>query len=134
MKKILLSVAAVLIFGSSLSTPAFAIKQFGDAWKDYYEKTSTNDDFKKLVADAKCNVCHIQGEKKNKHNPYGEEIEQLIKKADFPKDPLDKWTPKDREAVEAAFKKVEDIKSKEGKTYGEKIKAGELPGGSIEGK
>ena len=134
MKKILLSVAAVLIFGSSLSTPAFAIKQFGDAWKDYYEKPSTNDDFKKLVADAKCNVCHIQGEKKTKHNPYGEEIEQLLKKADFPKDPLDKWTPKDREAVEAAFKKVENIKSKEGKTYGEKIKAGELPGGNIEGK
>ena len=134
MKKILLSVTAILIFGSSLSTPAFAIKQFGDAWKEFYEKPSKNEDFKKLVADAKCNVCHIQGEKKTKHNPYGEQVEELLKKADYPKERFENEPAKVKEEIEAAFKKVEAAKAKDGKTYGEKIKAGELPGGTIEGK
>ena len=134
MKKILFSVAAIMIFGSSISTPAFAIKQFGDAWKEYYEKTSANDDFKKLVADAKCNVCHIQGEKKTKHNPYGEAVEELLKKKNYPTERFKKEPEKCKEEIEAAFKTVEAVKSKDGKTYGEMIKAGQLPGGDIEGK
>jgi hypothetical protein len=134
MKKILFSLAAIMIFGSYVSTPAFAIKQFGDAWKEYYEKSSTNEGFKKLVADAKCNVCHIDGEKKTKHNPYGEEVEGLLKKKDFPADRFKSEPEKCKEEIEAAFKKVEAAKAKDGKTFGEKIKAGELPGGDIKGK
>ena len=37
---------------------------------------SKNEEFKKLVGEAKCNVCHIDKENKKKRNPFGEALEK----------------------------------------------------------
>jgi hypothetical protein len=134
MRKFIVSLTLASFMVALNQSPALAIKEFGDAWTEFYAKSSDNDDFKKLVAEAKCNVCHIQGENKKKHNPYGEEVEELLKKADFPKERFKKEPEKCKEEIEAAFKKVEEIKAKDGETFGEKIKAGKLPGGDKDGK
>ncbi len=131
-----LIVGCALVCSAFLSSQqAFAIKEFGEAFTKRYAEPSTNEGFKKLVAEAKCNVCHIQGENKKKHNPYGDALEH----GGFDKDklkPLLKSDPKKaQEEMDAIFKKVEELKPEGSKkTYGEKIKAGELPGGDVNGK
>ncbi|MFN6138004.1 MAG: hypothetical protein ACK480_05805 [Planctomycetota bacterium] len=68
MKKAIVYLAVALV--ASVASPnAFAIKEFSEAWASVYVDKSTNDGFKKLAAEAKCNVCHIDGENKKKHNP-----------------------------------------------------------------
>ena len=134
MKRIWITVfIAALAFGS-FHSPAFAIKEFGEAWNELYTKDSENEEFKKLVGEAKCNVCHIQGENKKKHNPYGDEVEKLLKKKDYPKDRFKKEPEKVKQEMEEAFKKIEELQAKDGKTYGQRIKEGLLPGGNVEGK
>ncbi len=114
--------------------PAFAIKQFGDQFKETYTKDNQNKDFVKLVEEAKCNVCHIEGENKKKRNEYGDAVSELLKKKDFPPDRFKKEPEKCKEEIEAAFKKVEEMKAKDEKTFGAKIKEGKLPGGDVKGK
>lgn len=119
---------------AGMATPAFATKEFGLQFKDTYAKENENKDFVKLVEDAKCNVCHIEKENKKKRNEYGEAVATLLKKKDFPPDRFKKEPEKCKEEIEAAFKKVEEMKAKDEKTFGDKIKDGKLPGGNIEGK
>ncbi len=130
MKKFLVCALVVGISFGMAARPAFAIKQFGEAWGEVYVKSSKDEGFKTLVGEAKCNVCHLQ-ESKKKHNEYGLEVKKLIKKKDFPADRFKTDAAKCKAEIEAAFKKVEEIKAKDGKTYGEKIKAGQLPGGEV---
>lgn len=134
MKKYWLVAALSIVTLGGAATPAFAIKQFGEAWDAYYVKESKNDDFKKLAGDAKCNVCHIKEENKKKHNPYGDALHEFLKKKDFPGDRFKKEPEKCKEEIEAAFKKAEEAKNKDGKTFGELIKDGKLPGGNVDGK
>lgn len=116
--------------------PAFAIKEFGEHFGKYYVEDSKNDDFKKLVADAKCNVCHIDGaDKKKVRNPYGEELKAAgLEKKKF--QPMIKGDPdKARKEIEVLFKKIEEIKAEgKEKSFGQLIKDGQLPGGDIKGK
>jgi hypothetical protein len=130
MKRIL-ALSLVLIALLGITSPAFAIKEFNDQWKATYAE---KDPIKGLSEAAKCNVCHVQGEdKKTVRNPYGQEVAKILKKKDIV--PRMKTEPdKCKAEMEAAFKKIESIKAKDGKTYGEKIKAGELPGGNKDGK
>lgn len=122
-------VAFVFVAGSS---PAFAIKGFNDQFKLTYAEGKG--DFTKLVEEAKCNVCHVQGENKKVRNEYGEAFKDLLKKDAFPAKRFKEEPEKCKEEIEAAFKKVEEMKAKDGKTFGEKIKAGVLPGGNKDGK
>ncbi|MDZ4848731.1 MAG: hypothetical protein SGI77_05520 [Pirellulaceae bacterium] len=136
MKKFLI---CTLIAGFSIGVvagPALAIKEFGEHWGAYYVANSKNEDLKKLAGEAKCNVCHIDGENKKKHNPYGQEVAKILKKKAFkgPPDRFKEDADKAKTEIEAAFKKIEEIKAKDGKTFGEKIKAGQLPGGDTKGK
>lgn len=134
MKKFLVCALVVgFSYGTAVS-PAFAIKQFGEAWGEFYVKDSKNEEFKKLAVEAKCNVCHIDGENKKKHNPYGVEVHKLLHKKDFPADRFKTDAAKCKAEIEAALKKVEEVKAKDGKTFGEIIKAGQLPGGDVKGK
>ena len=126
-----LLVAVVCVGGAS---PAFAIKGFNDQFKLTYTEGDGKGDFKKLVEEAKCNVCHVQGENKKIRNAYGEAFKGLLKKEDFPAKRFKDEPEKCKEEIEAAFKKVEEMKAKDGKTFGEKIKAGVLPGGDKDGK
>ncbi len=134
MKKFIPVVAIAAAFAVVSAKPALAIKPFGEAWGAYYVTDSANEDFKKLAGEAKCNVCHIQGENKKKHNPYGEALEKLLDKKDFGAERLKNEADKVKAELEAAFKKVESEKAKDGKTFKERMDAHMLPGGDKDGK
>lgn len=135
MKKLLIYVAVGLSAGL-VSPNAFAIKEYSETWTKVYVDTSDKEDFIKLAGEAKCNVCHIDGENKKKHNPYGEALEDagLLKKT-FPAKRFKEEPDKVRKEVEEIFKKVEGKKAEgQEKTFGERMKAGMLPGGDVKGK
>jgi hypothetical protein len=135
MKKSLTYLAVGLI--AAIGSPhAFAIKEYSETWVKVYVDTSDKEDFKKLAGEAKCNVCHIDGENKKVHNPYGEALEDagLLKKT-FPAKRFKEEPDKVRKEVEEIFKKIEDSKAEgQDKSFGERIKAGMLPGGDVKGK
>jgi hypothetical protein len=126
---------AMVLTATLSSNKALAIKEFGEQFGRTYVEGSKNDSFKELVSKAKCNVCHIEGENKKKRNPYGEALHGLG---------LDKkkYQPMFKSNLDQAKKEVEELLKKceekkiegEKKTFGEKIKDGELPGGDVSGK
>jgi hypothetical protein len=127
--RIALFVCAVALMATCSMKPAFAIKQFGEQFGRVYVEDSKNDDFKKLVAEAKCTVCHV-GDKKKDRNSYGEALHEAgLDKKKF--QPMFTSDPdKAKKEVEEILKKVEDTKADgEEKSFGEKIKDGLLPGG-----
>lgn len=82
------------------------------AFKETYANLSDK------AAESKCMVCHFGESKKNK-NDYGKAMTTALGATNV----------KDTEAIKAALKKAESEKSStEGKTFGDLIKAGELPG------
>ena len=135
MKKFLVCALVVGLSFGMAARPAFATKPYGEAWTAFYLKDSNNAEFKKLGEEAKCNVCHIDKEDKKKvRNPYGVEAQKLINKNTIAPAKFKSEPDKAKAEIEAAFKKLEEVKAKDGKTFGEKIKAGQLPGGDVTGK
>lgn len=120
----------------SYASNALAIKEFGETWTKVYAEKSTNEGFKKLAAEAKCNVCHIDGENKKKHNPYGDTLEhEGLTKKNFPPAKFKENPEGVRKQVEELMKKIEDKKAEgSDKTFGERMKEGLLPGGDAKGK
>jgi hypothetical protein len=124
---VLLPVLAVVVIGSM--TPVHAIPAFEAEYKKTYYKPDGSAEQKKLAAaidkisetkDGKttsCNVCHIAGQGKKMKNEYGQAVGKVVTKKD--KDAADK--------IQAGLKTTEGEKSKSGKTFGDLIKAGELP-------
>ncbi len=130
MRKIVLMLIVGLIATSGLARPAVAIMSFHKEFIKLYlgENSDPDSDLAKLVKEKKlkCLICH-QGKKKKHHNPYGEHFEALLDK---------KKDKKDTEKIIAALKKVgamhSDPNDENSPTYDELIKAGKLPGGSLE--
>jgi hypothetical protein len=112
---------------SSLSMPAFAIKQLNDKFIEVYaspDSKDTSDAFKTLAKEAKCNVCHIQGENKKKRNPYGEAVHKAIEDAKFPVKEFGKEPAKYADQVKEMLKKVGEQKAGgTGKSFIDRIKA-----------
>lgn len=70
----------------------------------------------KAAAEAKCGICHV-GEKKSDRNNYGIALSKAVAKNE-----------KDEAKIKEALTKVEAEKSAvEGKTFGDLLKAGQLP-------
>lgn len=108
---IMLLAFLVLSSGTAEARPAFV-----GVFKKQYPELAKNKDLK-----INCAVCHNTKEnKKKKHrNNYG----VALKKA------LGKKNEKDKKKVAEALKKIESGKSHvEGKTYGDLMKEGMLPG------
>jgi hypothetical protein len=129
------SVFVLSVFVITACCPfVFAKPEFGKQFGRVYVEDSKNEDFKKLVAEAKCNVCHV--ERKNKQrNPYGAALlEAGLTKEKY--EPMLKSNPDQaKKEIEEILKKVEEEKiDGEEKTFGEKIKDGLLPGGDVNGK
>lgn len=135
MKKVIVYLAVGLV-ASVVPPSAFATKEFSEAWASVYAEKSTNEGFKKLAAEAKCNVCHIDGENKKKHNPYGDTLEhEGLTKKNFPPAKFKEDLAGTRKKVEEILKKIEDKKADgSDKTFGQRIKDGLLPGGDVKGK
>ena len=132
MKRMVLAFAVMgMVVGST--TPALAIKEFNDYWTKVHVEGSKDAAFKELATSAKCNICHVNGEKKTVRNEYGTTISKLVKAKELK--PIAKSDPaKFEAAMNEAFEKAAAAKAKDGKTFGEKIKAGQLPGGDKDGK
>jgi hypothetical protein len=135
MKRALVCMVAAMAI-VSYSSSAMAIKEFGETWTKVYAEKSTNEGFKKLAAEAKCNVCHIDGENKKKHNPYGDTLEhEGLTKKNFPPAKFKENPEGVRKQVEELMKKIEDKKAEgSDKTFAERMKEGLLPGGDAKGK
>ena len=126
---VLMLVAAVMT-----SSPAMAISHFKKVWGEHYTPSEgpgaddVDPEFKKATRKAGCYLCHVKGEDKKKvRNEYGEALHKYLKAEDFSKDRIKAEPEKVQEEIVAAFKKVEEMKSKDEKTFGAKIKANELP-------
>ena len=77
---------------------------------------------KKQAKKAKCNICHY-GKKKKDRNDYGTALAKEFAKG------KKKKNEKDVKRIKEVFKKVLKQKSKvKGKTFGDLIKDGKLPG------
>jgi cytochrome c553 len=99
---------------------ANARPMYNAEFKEKYTKDS--EEFRKKVETAKCLVCHGKGadgkENKKIRNDYGKELAKLLK------------NEKDKQKIQQALDKVYDNKVPDGsETFGERIKAGKLPGG-----
>ena len=116
------AVAALMVVVALSSSEAFAIKQFADQFKEVYVKEGTT--LAAEVETAKCNVCH-KGKSKKDHNVYGEALAKL----------LDKKEDKDNvEKIREALEKVAAMEGPDGKTFGDRLKAGMLPADAPEGE
>jgi hypothetical protein len=118
---------AVAVVAVSAARPAYAIKQFFDEFKEMYVKADGSAEEKALaeaVETAKCNVCHV-GKSKKDRNAYGEALAEL----------LDKNEDKSNvEKIRASLEKVAGMESPDGGTFGDRLKAGKLPGEAPEEK
>jgi len=126
MKKVglllLLAVIAVAITAASIEN-ASALPAVNKAFAAKYKDS-------KVAAAAKaqkCNLCHVPKKKKTERNEYGEALSKFVTKDDYKKLKADKpaWEAKVNKALDEAGK----VKNKDGKTFGELIEAGTLPGG-----
>lgn len=121
-------VALMALTVALLSTPAYAITEFNKQWKGKYLGDDTPGDFLTAGRKAGCNVCHVKGEdKKEVRNEYGAAVMKFLKAEDFPKDRIKEEPEKVKEEILAGFMKAGEMKSKDGKSFADKIKAGELP-------
>jgi hypothetical protein len=133
--KNVLFVGSVVLMSAVISKPVLAVKEFQDEFLRIYVADHKNADFKKLVAEAKCNVCHIDMENRKNHNPFGAAAKELGMDKKKYQALLKAKDPKAIKEVEELFKKAEEKKiDDKGKTFGQKIKDGQLPGGDVHGK
>ena len=125
MKKVcfclLLLVAAI---GWSFQS-ASALPPFNKEWTARYVEGNGNAKFVEAVSTAKCNVCH-QGTSKKEHNEYGKAVKKYLTKAKYTQIKEDEAAGK--KYIIESLQKAEAEKSPSGKTYGELLKAGTLPG------
>jgi len=107
---------------------ASAIVAFKREFQKLYIKPDADEEFAKLVKSNKtgCFVCH-QGKNRKNHNPYGDELKELLDK---------KKDAKDTKKIIASLRKVEkmhtDPDDDKSLTYGDLIKEHKLPGGPLE--
>ena len=128
MKKIVVTLlvgafAVSLFLGSVQARPAYPALA-----KEHYKDSEVI--VAKTTAADKCNFCHDPNSKSKKdHNEYGKAFKKHMPTEEFMKlkgpDDKEKLAKKVGEALKAA----EAEKNADGKTFGEVIKSGKLPGG-----
>ncbi len=115
-----------ILFTASLTQPALAVLQFQKEFVNLYVGNDKESAFAAEVKAAKCWTCH-QGKSRKHHNSYGQHLVPLLDR---------KKDAKNSEKIIESLKKVAALHSVEGDesspTFGELIKAGKLPGGSLE--
>jgi hypothetical protein len=129
MKKLFLVLALggvlwVLPCGSAEAIPLFYQK-----FEAKYAGADAKPEFVALVKETKCNVCHVQGEKKDVRNEYGAALHDVAKleKDNYKKERVDAEGDAVEKELMAAFEKVAAEKSKSGVSFGDLFKSGKLP-------
>lgn len=119
MKKLgVMLVIAICAFAYGVQS-ASAIPPFGVAFGKKYVEGNTNAEFVEAVKAAKCGLCHVGTDKKER-NSYGAALAELLDK---------KEDAKNEEKINAALDTVAGMKPEGSeKTYGDLIKDGKLPG------
>ncbi len=124
MKRLAIMFGLVALF----ATPSFAISEFGKQFKAQVLESDAPDEFKKTVKSANCYVCHVKGEKKDEvRNEYGKAVKKFLSAEDFPKEYIKEKPEEVKAKILAGFKKANELKSSDGRVFGAKIKAHELP-------
>ncbi|MFN3150538.1 hypothetical protein [Bremerella sp.] len=133
--RIVLSACFALVSVAYIAQPAYAIPFF---WEVFNEKVVPADPkeepakaFATTATASKCNVCHIDGQSKKERNAYGAALDELLDKANFDKERLEKEKDKATEEVVAALEKVKAMKvnkeDEKSPTFADNISAGKLP-------
>ena len=103
--------------------PAHARAPYKKEFEALYLTAAADPAFVKAADAAKCNICHVAGKKKKDRNAYGKALAKLLAKDD------EKNVPKIKAALEAVAKEHSDPANPASPAFGERIKAGKLPGG-----
>jgi hypothetical protein len=125
MKKVCVSLVLVLVVIGWSVNSASALPPFNKEWMAKYVEGNSNAKFVEAVSTAKCNVCH-QGTSKKEHNEYGKAVKKYLTKAKYTEIKEDEAAGK--KYILEGLQKAEAEKNGSGKTYGEMLKAGTLPG------
>ncbi|MEM6468875.1 MAG: hypothetical protein AAF802_04850 [Planctomycetota bacterium] len=112
-----------------LATPSFATSEFNKQWKaKYLSGDDVGDDFKKAARKQSCYICHVvKQDKKKVQNEYGKSVKEFLKAKDFPRDYVKENPEEVKEKIFAGLEKAGKKKSKDGKVFEDKIKAGLIP-------
>lgn len=134
-------VASLVLFAfvSQNLPQAMALPPFWKEFEAKYVKPDSQDEkdkaFVAVVTNektGKCNVCHVEGQKKTVRNTYGAELDKLVDKANFAKERLEAEPDKVKQEIVAALDKIAAARSVAGDdkspTFGELIGQGKLPG------
>ena len=127
MKKVCVTFVLGCVVAALCVSQASALPPFNKEWTAKYVDGNGNAAFVEAVGTAKCNVCHVGKNKKDK-NEYGKAVGKYLTKKQYEAVKADAEAAK--KYVLEGLEKSEAEKAASGKTYGEMIKAGELPGGA----
>jgi hypothetical protein len=127
MKKVCVCLILGLIALSVSLESASALPPFNKEWLAKYKEGNSNASFVEAVDTAKCNVCH-EGTSKKMKNEYGKAVGKYLTKAKYNEIKEDEAAAK--KYILEGLAKAEAEKGAGGKTYGEMLKAGQLPGGA----
>lgn len=120
-----------ILFGcfALMASPVLATSEFSKQWKSkYLSDEKVDEDFVKTARKHGCYICHVVKEDKKKvRNEYGQTLHKFLKAEDFPKDWVKDNAEEAKKKIFAGFEKAGALKSKDGKTFAEKIKNNEVP-------
>ncbi len=130
--RIIIAVGSILGL-SCLPSRAMALKEFKKLFHDRYV-APLDKEAQVVFRKAKCNVCHVQGEKRDVNNPFGEELGRRIEgdaqdRLKAAKESGSREQELDKVLTEftAALDEVESLEAADGITYGERLRSGKLP-------
>lgn len=122
MKKVCVCLVLSLIGVAFSMQSASALPPFNKEWVAKY---NPGDPPKNAAyAEAKCNVCHA-GESKKMKNEYGKTVGKFLTKAKY--NEIKENEAEAKKYILEGLAKAEAEKAASGKSYGELLKAGELP-------
>jgi hypothetical protein len=128
MKKVCVCLLVVVVVAAGVFSPsASALPPFNKEWMAKYKDGSKNAKFVEAIDTAKCNVCH-EGESKKMKNEYGKAVGKYLTKAKYNEIKEDEAAAK--KYILEGLQKAEAEKNGGGKSFGEMMKAGSLPGGA----
>ena len=123
MKRACVGIAACLVAVAFSLQSASALPPFNKEWTGKYNPGDKNATY----VEAKCNVCH-EGTSKKMKNEYGKAVGKYLTKAKYNEIKDDEAAAK--KYILEGLQKAEAEKGAGGKSYGELIKGGKLPGGA----